>query len=171
MNDSTLSRLYRRLAGVREQAWLDPAELVAAAVGEQAGREQVAEVLAQSSAQAALVRLLRELEPESASLAREVARLGCAHSRRARESRRASSGRRFGPRGVIGLAACVAVAFGLALSMRTALEPVPLQLQTGAGSAVHELSPARSDQIFAASMDASRAAPDRIFRDEFALGG
>jgi hypothetical protein len=78
MNDARLADLYRRLyaAAPRHEA-LDEEVLLAASEGrvDAPRKSAVAGVLARSPAQAALVRLLRELRPESEALAAGLTRV------------------------------------------------------------------------------------------------
>lgn len=120
MNDMSLSRLFRRLTAQRSPAVeVDADELSAAVVGEgdASGREAVATKLADSPRYADLARMLNALQPASAELAEGVRRRGSAHPQRSREVRPVHHARRASHRPlrwVGGLAACLAVALGVA---------------------------------------------------------
>lgn len=167
MNEQALSSLYRQLCTRGDAARVD------------AGLES----LARSEAGVALAALLRELEPDSESLAAGVNRLRRAHAHPARAAARApASGRMQARRRVVlawagGLAACLALVLGLgghlgmpghgAADTAAAVEEGML-LQAGAAIAAH-------DDIFAAPFDLAPIAAgadreDRIFRAGFATG-
>ena len=98
MNRMSLSSLYRRLTPGTDAVALDAGDLAAAADGTLAAdrREHVAQVLASSSAQANVVRMLRDLKSESETLAADVARTAreTTHRRHQRGDRRIAASRR-----------------------------------------------------------------------------
>jgi hypothetical protein len=146
MNETSLSRLYRRLADQRP-----------------------------ALPEAELGRLLRELQPESEALAAEIARVQRpAHPQRGRDVRVAAGGRRrAAPARWIGaLAACLALAIGV-FSLNG---PGDHHWNNVAGAArsisLPEPIAVANDHIFAASNDAVAPAPgDEIFRGRFSAGG
>jgi len=146
MNETSLSRLYRRLAEQRP-----------------------------ALPEAELGRLLRELQPESEALAAEVARVQRpAHPQRGRDVRVADNGRRrAAPARWFGaLAACLALAIGV-FSLHG---PRDQRWNNVAGAAHSVSLPdsvvVANDHIFAASNDSvAPALGDEIFRGRFSAGG
>lgn len=118
MNDMSLSRLYRRLVASRPAVEVDAIELADAMSSDDAPsarRDVLVANIAPSPAHAALARMLRALKPESEALASGVRDSGrLAHPMRQRDQRAAAGARRHVQvRRISGIAACLAVAFGL----------------------------------------------------------
>lgn len=116
MTDASLSRLYRSAAArvpSADAAMLDAATLTELSAGRWSGRrDELADVLSRSPAHGAILRMLRELESDSAALASRVnTLLRPAHERGRAGWRPAAGARRLG-RGLrwAGLAACLMVA-------------------------------------------------------------
>lgn len=168
MNEMSLSRLYRRLTAQHAQraASLDDLlELVSPRAGaaaiDGARRARVAADLAQSSAQSDLARMLRAMQSDSESLAREVrdARR-MAHPARLREQRVAAGARRgcgvHRLRWAGGIAACLSIAIGVWSWHHT-----DISQSTAVATALHAAPStdrifASNDTIFASSSDAGR---------------
>lgn len=176
MNERSLSRLYRRLHSARPRAELDAQELVDVLSGAPAG-DAVAEQLAASPAHADLARMLNALEADSAAFAADVARARRAHPMRDRDSRHAAAGVRHGRaqrlRWAGGVAACLAVALGLSVSLRSADDASRWQDVAAISRSVpqHDRIFASSDVIFSAREQAPSQRPDQLFRSSFAAGG
>ena len=167
MTDKSLSSLYRRLTAKPAPVALDAETLASAAEGTLA-REDVAEVLARSPREAALVRMLGALRGESETLAADVARTTretATHRRFARTERRVASGRRHSgvTRWATALAACLVAVVGV-FSLRHSTVPTT-QPQT------HAI--AKADRISHFGMEADGAAgkSDELFRSDFSGGG
>jgi anti-sigma factor RsiW len=156
MTERNLSTLYRRMlveAASGPAGLLDADTLVAAAAGrlKDDRRNEVAARLSRSPAQTDLVRLLRELEPQSAALAASAAeRQGHAHVRDARGYRHGHTARRHARRlRWVGLAACLSLVVGAVFWHAGIDKSDPSGAQMTAHSAV------RPDRIFTSQ--------DRIF--------
>jgi len=182
MDTHSLSATYRRLCSRR----LVPAESAGLAdllSGERAPASGATlDDLAGTPGMAELSALLRELEPESARLAGEVSRLQRAHPGRGRRGFARPQQRHRGSaaprRWLGGLAACLAVAFGLTMTLRSVDDPGPWRNVASESSSVADPAGVfdRDDVIFAASGEAPPQAheqhpSDRLFRSTFALGG
>lgn len=185
MNDMSLSRLYRRLTSQRAQPAVSVDDLVAvmapaarAAAIDEPRLAHVATRLAQSPAQADLARMLRAMQPDSESLARDVrATRRSAHPVRLPDQRVAAGARR--SRGVHrlrwagGIAACLSIALGL-----WSWHHADPSHQAAVSAAVHRAPStdrifASNDTIFASSSDAGRqkqgmdSRGDELFRGHF----
>jgi len=167
MNERSLSALYRRLTLGKPLA-LDADTLASAADGTLASEGDVAEALAGSPREAALVRMLGALRGESETLAADVARTTretATHRRFARTERRVASGRRHSgvTRWATALAACLVAVVGV-FSLRHSTVPTT-QPQT------HAI--AKADRISHFGMEADGAAgkSDELFRSDFSGGG
>jgi hypothetical protein len=176
MNDMNLSRLYRRLTGTNAIS-LVADDLVAASEGALAPerRETVARGLGESSAQAKLAHVLRDLASDSDALATDVARIrrDTAHRRPQRTERRVGAHRRIAAslRWAAGMAACLVAVVGLWTLRHAEMQQAP----------VHRPALVRADVIFSTrdtisnfSMDGASAPAnargDHLFRGDFAGG-
>jgi hypothetical protein len=168
MTDKSLSALYRRLTARTAPLALDADALASAADGAPAS-DQVAEVLARSPREAALVRMLGALRAESETLAADVARTTreTTHRRHARTEHRVAAGRRHSgvTRWATALAACLVAVVGV-FSLRHSAVPTT-QPQT------HAHAIAKSDRIshFGMEQDGAGGKPDELFRSDFSSGG
>jgi hypothetical protein len=186
MNTHSLSATYRRLCSHRPAQAVDAAELAAALAGEHAATPAALEALAAEPGMAELSGLLRELTPASARLAGEVSRLQRAHPQRGRRAAAHPQRQRHGhvarQRWLGGIAACLAVAFGLVLTTRPVGDAGQWQDVAAASASVahpERIFAARGDVIFAASGEAPAqhrpghppAPSDQLFRGTFAIGG
>ena len=166
MTDKSLSALYRRLTARDASPALDADTLAAAADGTLAD-DGVAEVLARSPREAALVRMLGALRAESETLAADVASTTreTTHRRHARTERRVAAGRRQSrvTRWATALAACLVAAVGM-FSLRHSSAPT-------APPPTHAI--AKADRISHFGMEADGAAgkSDELFRSDFSGGG
>lgn len=176
MTEQKLSTLYRRMlveSASGPAGLLDADTLVAASAGTLKGdrRNEVAARLSRSPLQTDLVRLLRELAPESAALATAVSeRQGLAHARHGRAQRLGNASRRHArPLRWVGLAACLSLVVGAVFwQMR-------LDSPADAGSSITMQAAARPDRIFTSqdrifSMNDDRvaqAAADGVFQSDF----
>ena len=159
MNRMSLSSLYRRLSQGADAVALDAGDLAAAAEGTLAAdrREHVAQAVASSSAQANVVRMLRDLKSESETLAADVARTACetTHRRHQRGDRRVAASRRVsGIRRWAAAAACLVAVVGAWTLHQNKSRP-----DAAAASAA---AVARADVIFSTREAGSH---DRIFGD------
>lgn len=162
MNKISLSSLYRRLTESQGGVALDAADLASAADGTLADdrREHVAQVLASSSAQANVVRVLRDLKSESETLASDVARTTreTSHRRPQRGDRRIAASRRV--RGIqrwVAAAACLVAVVGAWTLHQSKSRPDAVAASAAAA--------ARADLIFS-----TREGSDRIFGDAMDRG-
>ena len=177
MTERNLSTLYRRMlveAASGPAGLLDADTLVAASAGTLKGdrRNEVAARLSRSPVQTDLVRLLRELAPQSAALAATVAeRQGHSHLRDAREHRRGHAARRHARRlRWVGLAACLSLVVGAVFWQAR------IDSSDASGSQLTAHTQARPDRIFTSqdrifSMNDDRvvqqAAADGVFQSDF----
>lgn len=176
MTERNLSTLYRRMlveAASGPAGLLDADTLVAASAGTLKGdrRDEVAARLSRSPAQTDLVRLLRDLAPQSAALAATVAeRQGHAHVRDARGHRHGHAARRHArPLRWVGLAACLSLVVGAVFWQARIDKSGP------SGSQMTAHTEARPDRIFTSqdrifSMSDDRvmqAAADGVFQSDF----
>jgi hypothetical protein len=185
MNRTSLSSLYRRLTQGADAVALDAGDLAAAAGGTLAAdrREQVAQVLASSSAQASVVRMLRALKSESETLAADVARTAreTTHRRHQRGDRRVAASRRGrGIRRWAAAAACLVAVVGAWTLNQHKSRPDAAAASAAAVADVifstREADP--HDRIFGDAMDRSlaqhgkkpRHEGDVVFRGDFAGG-
>jgi hypothetical protein len=176
MNDTNLSRLYGRLTRANA-ASLGADDLVAASEGTLAPerRDAVARTLSESSAQAKLAHVLRDLAGDSDALAADVARVrrDTAHRRLQRTERRVGANRRIAAslRWAAGMAACLVAVVGLWTLRHAEMRQAP----------VHHPALVRADVIFSTrdtisnfSMDGASAPAnargDHLFRGDFAGG-
>ncbi|MBN8728210.1 MAG: hypothetical protein J0H15_11000 [Xanthomonadales bacterium] len=186
MNTHSLSATYRHLCSRRKALPTGSAELASALAGERGATPAALEALAGEPGMAELAALLRELAPASASLAGEVSRLQRAHPQRSRRGAAHPQRRHHGhgarQRWLGGIAACLAVAFGLVMTTRPVDDAGPWQDVAATSSSVAQaghILASREDVIFAASGEAParhaparhQQAPDTLFRGTFALGG
>jgi len=168
MTDKSLSALYRRLTAKPAPVALDAETLASAAEGTLA-REDVAEVLARSPREAALVRMLGALKGESETLAAGVARTAreTTHRRHAHVERRVAAGRRHSgvTRWATALAACLVAVVGV-FSLRHSTGPT-------APSQTHSHAIAKTDRIshFGMETPGATSKPDELFRGDFSGGG
>lgn len=181
MNKTSLSSLYRRLTASAPAPVLDADDLAAAAEGTLADdrRDQVAETLASSPAQAALFRVLRDLRAESEALAHRVTgtQRETTHRRHQRNDRRIPAGHRFGGtrRWVAAVAACLVAVIGV-WSVRHAQMPADTSAASSRLVARADVifSPGDfgvHDRIFSDSDAYSKAKPkDELFRSDFSGG-
>ncbi len=158
MTESSLSNLYRRLTAqptLSARALLDSETLARVAAGRvvPSERDEVATALAASAPHAALARLLGDLAPESAALARGLAQTGHrSHTDRIRHGQQAAGARRASRRlQWSALAACLIA--GVALwaahtARRHAVEEATLATAMSA----------HPDEIFGSSLDQRMAA-------------
>ncbi|WP_348060622.1 hypothetical protein [Dokdonella sp.] len=171
----SLSRLYRRLVASRPAVEVDAVELADAMAGDgSASAERVAMVakIAPSPAHAALARMLQALKPESEALAssvRDSARL--THPMRQRDQRVAAGARRHVKiRRISGIAACLAVAFGLwSWQGSHRQEEVVARATSHSGDRIFTTR----DQIFASSEAApaqNQQRGDQLFKANFTSG-
>jgi hypothetical protein len=163
MTRTSLSDLYRRFtqADAPKAHAVEADDLAAAAEGSLAAdrREAVAGVLASSPAHASLLRVLRDLKSDSATLASGIADSECdtAHRRRhATGTRRIATHRRSGASRWAALAACLVAVIG-AWSVHHSRSGSG-DMQSGARSTL-----ARADTIFSTH--------DRIFGGDDIFGG
>lgn len=179
MNERSLSRLYLRLQSERARTELDAQELVDALSGA-AAHDTVAAQLAASPAHADLARMLKALEADSAAFAADVNRTQRAHPMRGRDLRRAAAGVRHGHvhrlRWAGGVAACLAVALGLSLSLRSTDDASRWQDVAAAARSVPQQDRifASNDVIFSTTGARAHAPPkpaDQLFSSSFAAGG
>ena len=147
MTDNSLSSLYRRLTASRPTAQaLSAEDLAAAADGTIAAdrRDTAARVLAASSAQASVVRMLRDLQSDSMALAADVAgtERDAGHRRPERSDRRIAADRR-GTHVTrwAALAACMVAVIG-AWTLRHSATDLATNVVP------NQQSVARSDEIF-----------------------
>lgn len=187
MNKVSLSSLYRRLTDAKPADALDAGDLAAAAEGTLPAdrREQVAESLASSPAQAKLVRMLRALQSDSDVLAADVSRTSSetTHRRHARTDRRIAAGRR--SRGIqrwVAAAACLVAVVGAWSLQHKASRPDAASASAAAVARtdvifqMHE--PGSQDRIFGGAMDAGlaqhgkkvRREGDELFHGDFSGG-
>jgi hypothetical protein len=183
MNRTSLSSLYRRLTQGADAVALDAGDLAAAADGTLAAdrREQVAQAVASSSAQASVVRMLRDLKSESETLAADVARTAreTTHRRHQRGDRRVAASRR-GIRRWAAAAACLVAVVGAWTLNQHKSRPDAAAASAAAVADVifstREADP--HDRIFGDAMDRSlaqhgkkpRHEGDEVFRGDFAGG-
>ncbi len=184
MNEMSLSRLYRRLRSARPHAGVDAHALAdtmahAAGSGSRVGahHEAVVAQLAVSPAHADLARLLRALEPESALLANHVndVHRGVVplRQREARVVARAHPKQAHALRWISGIAASVAVAFGLWTWQGEQQARRSSDVAAAATAQPDRIFTSR-DQIFASSDASPRRTArghDELFRANFARGG
>lgn len=171
MNKTSLSQLYQTLTApqtLSARAMVDADTAVRAASGRVVPheRDELAAVLAGSSAHADLVQFLRALEPASAELAHSLAHGAAVHEGRER-SRRGAHGRRQRERGWQwgAVAACFIAACALFVARQdnhTTIAEAKLAQQA---------APAAVDTIFDAGMEQqiahqSGGGGDVIFRDD-----
>jgi len=183
MNRMSLSTLYRRLTRTNgaDAALLDASELAAAADGTLAAdrREQVAEVLAASPAQADAVRMLRDLASESEALAADIARTTreTTHRRHHRGERRVAASRRWFGGGVqrwAAAAACLVAVAGAWTLHQSKSRPDAMTASAEAANRPDVIFSTR-DGIFGGGMDRklaqhgqkSRHEGDRLFHGDF----
>ena len=164
MNERSLSALYRRLTLGKPLA-LDADTLASAADGTLANAGDVAEALAGSPREAALVRMLGALRGESETLAADVARTTretATHRRFARTERRVASGRRHAgvTRWATALAACLIAVVGV-FSVRHSTAPT----QT------HAIAKADRISHFGMEADGAASKSDELFHSDFSGGG
>ena len=168
MTDKSLSALYRRLTSGPAPLALDAETLASAADGTLA-RDEVADVLARSPREAALVRMLGALKAESETLASDVARTTreTAHRRHARTAHRVAAGRRHSgvTRWATALAACLVAVVGV-FSLRHSTAPTERS-----PTPAHTI--ARADHISHFGMETATATgkSDELFRSDFSGGG
>jgi len=175
MNETSLSRLYRRLVSARPQPAVDAIDLADAGEMSQPRRDALAAKLASSTEYADLARMLGALKPTSQALSEDVAaaRRAAAHPARTREPRPAAGARRANVRPlrwVGAMAACLAVALGLWSGRADHHGPATVAA-TSKRAAVGDVIFTSRDSIFAASSD-SRHPPanrggDELFRANF----
>lgn len=177
MTDRSLSSLYRRLNAQpsgRADGMLDADTLVAAAAGSLTGdrRDEVASRLSRSDVQTDLVRILRDLAPAAESVAQVVnERKISAHTRNGRTTRHAVGAARHRPTALrwTGLAACLAVALGIASwhqhGVRTEEAAIAAALE--AASRPDRIFTS-NDRIFSMKMDSMHQDHgDRVFNSNF----
>lgn len=170
MNRTSISQLYQSLTApqtLSARAMVDADTAVRAASGRVVPheRQELAAVLAGSSAHADLVQFLRALEPASAELAHGLAQGAAVHESRDR-SGRVAHGRRQRERGWQGgaIAACLIAAFALFVARQDN------QSTIAEAKLAQQAVPAAVDTIFDASMEPqialhSGGGGDVIFRD------
>jgi hypothetical protein len=184
MNDMSLSSLYRRLTSARVRVDVDATELVDALAptggADAERRAAMAAKLAASRPYARLARMLRELRPASEALAGKVnERRHAAHPARQRDLRPAAGARRVHAphlRWASGIAACLAVVFGLWSWHGSELQSsggVAMSTETAASKPDRIFT--TQDKIFASSGDAGvhghARDSDELFRGNFSRGG
>lgn len=181
MNNTSLSRLYRRLTSTRAQSVaIDAADLVSVSSGDAGDmaaerRDAVVARLAESPRDADLARMLHALQPASAALAGKVNdRRSSAHPMRDRVARPMHAARRAPHRQLRwagGLAACLAVALGVGMWHNRPVE----NWQNVATSVTTAQLPDRiftsRDKIFASSEGGAHhqraRGGDELFRGDF----
>jgi len=181
MTKTSLSSLYRRLtAGASAAPALDGDDIAAAAEGTLPAdrRERVAGALAASPAHADAVRMLRDLNAESAALAEGVARArrDTTHRRHQRTERRIAAGHRFvsARRWAAAIAACLVAVVGLWSVRHAQMSEAPAVGTHSVARADVIFSPGDfgvHDRIFSDSDAHSKAKPnDELFRSDFSGG-
>jgi len=189
MNRMSLSSLYRRLTLVQggDAVALDAGDLADAADGTLAAdrREHVAQALASSSAQAKVVRMLRDLKSESETLAADVARTArqTTHRRHQRGDRRIAASRRgSGIQRWVAAAACLVAVVGAWTLHQSKSRPDAVAASAAAAArgdvifSTHESG--SQDRIFGGAMDRglaqhgkkARREGDQLFHGDFSGG-